>query len=164
MYELFLTALVEDSDINTALAVLSGFCSMQPWESVSRVLYFQGPPRPSGITNQRSFEKPMRKYSALLWKELHQNLSRQSFVLQARYEILKDRDLGPQAESVDLNLVPGILRWTDFPDPPRGQPILAQRKKVELWEQRKLPSILQENNYQSVFTLFNGFLPCSNKA
>ncbi|KAH6603787.1 mediator complex subunit med18 [Trichoderma cornu-damae] len=148
MYELFLTAMVEDSDINTALAVLGGFCSMQPWESVSRVLYFQGPPRPSGITNQRSLEKPMRKDSALLWKELHQNLSRQSFVLQARYEIYKDRDLGPSAEPVDLDAVPGILRWTDFPDPPRGQPILTQRKKVELWEQRKLPSILQENNYQ----------------
>lgn len=152
MYELFLTALVEDSDINTALAVLSGFCSMQPWESVSRVLYFQGPPRPSGITNQRSFEKPIRKDVALLWKELHQNLSRQSFVLQARYEIYKDRDLGPSAEPVDLDTVPGILRWTDFPDPPRNQPpILTQRKKVELWEQRKLLSVLQENNHQSVF-------------
>ncbi|KAL6812093.1 mediator complex, subunit Med18 [Trichoderma sp. SZMC 28015] len=148
MYELFLTALVEDSDINTALAVLSGFCSMQPWESVSRVIYFQGPPRPSGITNQRSFEKPIRKEAALLWKELHQNLSRQSFVLQARYEIYKDRDLGPSAEPVDLDTVPGILRWTDFPDPPRNQPILAQRKKVELWEQRKLLSVLRENNHQ----------------
>ncbi|KAL6862236.1 mediator complex, subunit Med18 [Trichoderma novae-zelandiae] len=148
MYELFLTALVEDSDINTALAVLSGFCSMQPWESTSRVLYFQGPPRPSGITNQRSLEKPIRKDVALLWKELHQNLSRQSFVLQARYEILKDRDLGPSAEPVDLDTVPGILRWTDFPDPPRNQPILAQRKKVELWDQKKLLSVLQENNHQ----------------
>ncbi|KAL6692266.1 mediator complex, subunit Med18 [Trichoderma pleuroticola] len=148
MYELFLTALVEDSDINTALAVLSGFCSMQPWESVSRVIYFQGPSRPSGITNQRSFEKPIRKEAALLWKELHQNLSRQSFVLQARYEIYKDRDLGPSAEPVDLDTVPGILRWTDFPDPPRNQPILTQRKKVELWEQRKLLSVLRENNHQ----------------
>ncbi|PTB63144.1 hypothetical protein BBK36DRAFT_1127356 [Trichoderma citrinoviride] len=148
MYELFLTALVEDSDINTALAVLSGFCSMQPWESTSRVLYFQGPSRPSGITNQRSLEKPIRKDVAQLWKELHQNLSRQSFVLQARYEILKDRDLGPSAEPVDLDTVPGILRWTDFPDPPRNQPLLAQRKKVELWDQRKLLSVLQENNHQ----------------
>ncbi|KAL7957337.1 mediator complex, subunit Med18 [Trichoderma compactum] len=148
MYELFLTALVEDGDINTALAVLSGFCSMQPWESVSRVIYFQGPPRPSGITNQRSFEKPIRKEAALLWKELHQNLSRQSFVLQARYEIYKDRDLGPSAEPVDLDTVPGTLRWTDFPDPPRNQPILTQRKKVELWEQRKLLSVLRENNHQ----------------
>ncbi|KAL7944005.1 mediator complex, subunit Med18 [Trichoderma barbatum] len=148
MYELFLTALVEDNDVNTALAVLSGFCSMQPWESVSRVIYFQGPPRPSGITNQRSFEKPIRKEAAMLWKELHQNLSRQSFVLQARYEIYKDRDLGPSAEPVDLDTVPGILRWTDFPDPPRNQPILTQRKKVELWEQRRLLSVLQENNHQ----------------
>lgn len=148
MYELFLTAMVEDSDIAAACAVLSGYCSMQPWETVSRVLYFQGPPRPSGITNQSSIDKPMRKDAVFLWKDLHQNLSRQSFVLQTRFEVLKDRDMGPAAEAVDLDSVAGVLRWADFPDPPRNQPILTQRKMVEIWEQKKLSSILRDNNYQ----------------
>ncbi|KAJ3541951.1 hypothetical protein NM208_g4357 [Fusarium decemcellulare] len=148
MYELFLTALVEDSDFASACAVLGGFCGMAPWESVQRVLYFQGPPRPMGISNMSSIDKPIRKDTGFLWKELHQNLSRQSYVLQIRYEVLKDRDMGPNAAPMDLDATPGILRWTDFPDPPHGRPMLIQRKKVELWEQKKLPSIMRDNNHQ----------------
>jgi mediator of RNA polymerase II transcription subunit 18 len=148
MYELSLTALVEDSDFAAACAVLSGVCAMPPWETRNRVLYFQGPPRASGISNQSSFEKPIRKEVAILWKELHQNLSRQSFVMQARYDILKDRDMGPAAAPMDLDAAPGILRWADFPDPPHGRPMITQRKKVELWDQRKLPSIMRDNHYQ----------------
>ncbi|KOS19390.1 hypothetical protein ESCO_001420 [Escovopsis weberi] len=149
MYEVFLTALVEDRDIIAAKAVLSGYCSMQPWESTHRVLYYQGPSRPSGINNQSSLEKPMRKDNVWLWKELHQNFARQSFILQARYEILRDTDLGTTAAiPMHLDSTPGVLRWTDFPDPPRGQPFLTQRKKVEIWEQRKLPSVLRDNKHQ----------------
>ncbi|KAM5352782.1 hypothetical protein ACJ41O_005504 [Fusarium nematophilum] len=148
MYELFLTALVEDSDFGAACAVLGGLCGMPPWESVHRVLYFQGPPRPVGISNQNSIDKPIRKDTGFLWKELHQNLSRQSFVLQTRYEVLKDRGMGPDAAPMDLDATPGILRWTDFPDPPHGRPMLTQRKKVELWDQKKLPSVLRDNQHQ----------------
>lgn len=148
MHELFLTAFVEDKDFNAACAVLGGFCAMSPWETVNRVLYFQGPPRPSGITNQSSIDKPMRKDAAFLWKDLHQSLSRQSCILQARYEVLKDRDMGPSATPTDLNALPGVLRFADFPDPPHGRPLITQRKIVEIWEQKKLPSILRENNYR----------------
>ncbi|KFG78044.1 hypothetical protein MANI_000620 [Metarhizium anisopliae] len=148
MYELFLTALVEDKDFNAACAVLSGFCAMSPWETVNRVLYLQGPPRPSGITNQSSIDKPLRKDLALLWKELHQSLSRQSCILQVRYEIVKDRDMGPSAAPMDLDSMPGVLRWADFPDPPHGRPLLTQRKMVEIWEQKKLLPIMRDNNYR----------------
>ncbi|KAK2594373.1 hypothetical protein QQS21_007933 [Conoideocrella luteorostrata] len=148
MYELFLTALVEERDFNAACAVLSGFCAMSPWETLNRVLYFQGPPRPTGITNQTSIEKPMRKDAAFLWKDLHQSLSRQSFILQAKYEIVKDRDMSPSAAAIDLDGTAGLLRWTDFPDPPHGRPLITQRKIVEIWEQKKLPSILRDNNFR----------------
>ncbi|TWU78435.1 hypothetical protein ED733_008848 [Metarhizium rileyi] len=148
MYELFLTALVEDKDFNAACAVLSGFCAMSPWETVNRVLYLQGPPRPSGITNQSSIDKPLRKDTAMLWKELHQSLSRQSCILQVRYEIVKDRDMGPSSAPMDLDSTPGVLRWADFPDPPHGRPLLTQRKMVEIWEQKKLLPIMQDNNYR----------------
>lgn len=150
MYELFLTALVEQSDFHAACAVLSGFCAMPPWETVCRVLYFQGPPRPSGISNQTSIDKPLRKYVAFLWKDLHQSLSRQSFVLQARYEVARDRDMGPSSAATDLDGTPGILRWTDFPDPPHARPLLTQRKIVEVWEQKKLPSMMRDNHYRCV--------------
>lgn len=148
MYELFLTAFVEDKDFNAACAVLSGFCAMSPWETVNRVLYFHGPPRPSGITNQTSIDKPMRKDAAFLWKDLHQSLSRQSCILQVRYEIVKDRDMGQLSSSMDLDSTPGLLRWADFPDPPHGRPLITQRKMVEIWEQKKLPSILRDNHFR----------------
>ncbi|KAG5914870.1 hypothetical protein E4U42_000274 [Claviceps africana] len=148
MYELFLTALVEAKDFQAACAVLGGFCAMSPWETVNRVLYFQGPPRPSGITNQASIDKPMRKDAAILWKDLHQSLSRQSCILQARYEVVKDRDMGPSATPMDLDATPGVLRWADFPDPPHGRPLITQRKMVEIWEQKKLPCILRDNNFR----------------
>ncbi|EGX88550.1 Mediator complex subunit Med18 [Cordyceps militaris CM01] len=152
MYEIFMTTTVEDADFTPACSVLEGLCSMKPWESVIRVLYYQGPPRPAGLSNQTSMEKPIRKNLAPLWRELHQNLSRQAFVLQARYEILKHRDFGPEATPMDLDATPGILRWTDFPDPPHGKPLLTQRKLVELWEQRALPSILNDNQHQYAYT------------
>lgn len=150
MYELFLTAFVEDADLSAACAVLSGLCGMPAWESLSRVLYFQGVGRPSGISNQSSIERPLRKDVGIFWKDLHQSLSRQSFVLQARYEVQKDRDMGPQAQAADLDSTAGVLRFTDFPDAPNARPIVVQRKKVEIWEQKKLPSILRDNNYQYV--------------
>lgn len=148
MYEIFMTAFVEDADFNAACSVLGGLCSMQPWGTINRVLYFQGPSRPVGLSNQASIEKPIRKNVAPLWKELHQSLSRQSFVLQARYEVQKERDLGPAAAPMELDTMAGILRFTDFPDPPHGKPLLTQRKMVELWEQRAIPSILRDNQYK----------------
>jgi mediator of RNA polymerase II transcription subunit 18 len=49
---------------------------------------------------------------------------------------------------MELDTMAGILRFTDFPDPPHGKPLLTQRKMVELWEQRAIPSILRDNQYK----------------
>ncbi|OAA63135.1 Mediator complex subunit Med18 [Cordyceps fumosorosea ARSEF 2679] len=150
MYEVCMTSMVEDADLVPACSILEGLCSMKAWESIVRVLYYQGPSRPAGLSNQRSIEKAIRKNVAPLWRELHQNLTRQAFVVQARYDVLKDRDFGsePTQPPLDTNATPGILRWTDFPDPPHGKPLLTQRKIVELWEQRSLPSILEDNHHR----------------
>ena len=148
MYEVFMTATVDDRDFSTACSILGGVCAMEPWQSINRVLYYQGPPKPSGLSNQSSIEKPVRKNAAPLWKELHQNLSRQSFIVQARYDIVKDRDMGSSATPMDVNTAGGTLRWTDFPDPPHGKPVLTQRKKVELWDQKNIPSVLTDNQHQ----------------
>ena len=150
MYELSLTAFVGHRDFDAACSIIGGLCSMPPWESLHRVLYFQGPPKPNGIANLNSVEKPVRKDTTVLWKELHQSLSRQSFIVQARYDVLKHRDFGNEAPWMDLNNTQGTLRWLDFPDPPHGRPMLTQRKKVELWDQKKLPTVMRENRYQSV--------------
>ncbi|KAM3444774.1 hypothetical protein NHJ13734_001124 [Beauveria thailandica] len=148
MYEVFLTSVVEDADFTSACSILEGLCSMKAWESVVRIIYYHGPQRPAGLSNQTSIEKPIRKNVAPLWRELHQNLSRQSFIIQTRYEVLKDRDFGECAKPAELDATPGILRWADFPDPAHGKPLLTQRKMVELWDQRALPSLLRENHHR----------------
>ncbi|KAE9581393.1 Mediator of RNA polymerase II transcription subunit 18 [Colletotrichum fructicola] len=148
MYELFLTTLVDDDDIQAACAVLGGLCAMPAWQSLHRVLYFKGPAKPGGISNQNSIVKTPRKDIQMLWKDLHQQLSRQSYILQARYEVFKDKDFGPTAPEVDFNTRPGTLRWTDFPDPPQGgRSTVTQRKKTEIWDQRNLPAVMKDNNY-----------------
>ncbi|KXH67931.1 hypothetical protein CSAL01_01100 [Colletotrichum salicis] len=148
MYELFLTTLVDDDDIQAACSVLGGLCAMPAWQSLHRVLYFKGPGKPGGISNQTSIVKTPRKDIQMLWKDLHQQLSRQSYILQARYEVFKDKDFGPTAPEVDFNARPGTLRWTDFPDPPQVRSSVTQRKKTEIWDQRNLLSVMKDNNYQ----------------
>ncbi|KAG7116465.1 hypothetical protein HYQ44_007084 [Verticillium longisporum] len=120
---------------------------MPPWESLHRVLYFKGPSRPNGISNQNSIVKSQRKDVSGLWKDLHQQLSRQSYVIQARYEVFKDKDFGTETPA-DFDARAGVLRWTDFPDPPHKGSAVTQRKKNEIWEQRNLPSIMRDNKYQ----------------
>ncbi|EEY16848.1 conserved hypothetical protein [Verticillium alfalfae VaMs.102] len=141
MYEVFLSTIVADEDIKATCSILAGLCAMPPWESLHRVLYFKGPSRPNGISNQNSIVKSQRKDVPGLWKDLHQQLSRQSYVIQARYEVFKDKDFGTETPA-DFDARAGVLRWTDFPDPPhkgsaaqerghRGDvPVLPRRCRV----------------------------------
>ncbi|KAH6684944.1 mediator complex, subunit Med18 [Plectosphaerella plurivora] len=149
MYDIFLSSIVQDEDIKATCSILSGLCAMPAWESLHRVLYFKGPARPNGISNQSSIVKTgQRKDTIALWKELHQQLSRQSYVVQARFEVFKDKDFG-NATPANFDAQPGVLRWTDFPDPPQkgAGAGVTQRKRTEIWEQRNLPSIMRDNNY-----------------
>jgi len=94
MHELFLTATVSAADFEQATAVLQGLCAMAPWQSRHRILYFNGPPQAKGLANSRSvLPSPYGKW----WAELSQQLGRQSYILQARYEVFKDRDFGVEA-------------------------------------------------------------------
>lgn len=102
MHELFLTAVVSNADFERATAVLQGLCAMSAWQSTHRVLYFTGPPQARGLATIRSliaspYGNPAQHQPSLLakaWQELNQHLSRQSFILQCRYEVFKDKDFG----------------------------------------------------------------------
>ena len=91
MHELFLNATVGNTDFEQATAVLQGLCAMAAWQSRHQVLYYAGPPQGKAFTNMRAAQpSPHKKY----WPELSQQLSRQSYILQARYEVFKDKDFG----------------------------------------------------------------------
>jgi mediator of RNA polymerase II transcription subunit 18 len=157
MFELTLSTVVKDGDLKMACAVLGGLCAMEPWHDLHHVLFFKGPTQPRGIAKTSSIpDYRSRKESATLWKELHQNLVKQSSVVRAKYEVFKDVDFGKPVP--DLNAKPGTLVWADFPDPPQNLRLqVTQRKKVEIWEQNNLPTIMSDNNYAYVLT---DMLPC----
>ena len=151
MYELSLLAIVASKDVPRACNVLSGLCAQEPWESIHHVHFFRGSGRPSGMANPSPTPWPQQKDIPALWKELDQALGRQSYHVQVRYEVSKG-DFG-SGNATDFNAAPGILRWTDFPEPPQAvaqqdKGLITQRKKIEIWGQKNLYNILTGKQYR----------------
>jgi mediator of RNA polymerase II transcription subunit 18 len=151
MYEVFLSSVISEKDFPSMCAVLCGLCEApQPWKTIERVLYYQGPALPAGLSKRASIDQValrQDKANADLWNELHVATSRQSYLLTARYELTKEQ-FGPSVPPMDFNAMKGILRFSDFPDPPPpSKPLLLQRKIVELWEQKNLLAVLKDNGY-----------------
>ncbi|CAK7220185.1 hypothetical protein SCUCBS95973_004072 [Sporothrix curviconia] len=159
MHELFITAVVPDADIERAKALLQGLTGMTARHSLHRLLYFAGPPQPRGLSVKRSIPQPIQPAQGRLWAELHQQMVRQSFVLQARYPV-NMAELGaspaasPGSAAIAAGSAPGTLRWTDLPDPTGSNSatgivrLATQRKKLELTDTRNLPAILTDNGYR----------------
>ncbi|KAI1438947.1 mediator complex, subunit Med18 [Xylaria sp. CBS 124048] len=143
MHELFLTASVLHSDFDTACAVLQGLSWMTARRTICRVLFFAGQPQPKGLPTTPPPNILPRPQEKQLWMELHAQLLRSSYVLQASYEISPEHDCGKEME---FNRLPATLRWTDFPDPLRDSPITS-RKKIELPFLRNLPKALMDNKH-----------------
>lgn len=151
MYELSLLAFVEDKDVPASLSILSGLCAQTPWESIHHVHFFRGPGRPSGMPNLSPTPTPQQKDVPELWKELDRALSRQSYHLQLRYEVARE-DLGKERR-VEFDKTPGIVRWVDFPEPAQNvigldKGVVTQRKKVEIWGQKNLHSVVTGRGYR----------------
>ncbi|EPE09388.1 mediator complex subunit med18 [Ophiostoma piceae UAMH 11346] len=160
MHELFLMAVMPDADLERAQALLQGLSGMTAQRSLHRVMFYAGPPQPRGLAIKRLNPAPSQQR---LWADLHQQMTRSSFILQARYAI-KPEDLGQQQQqnqsqpllnaSIASGSIPGMLRWQDLPDPTSSSNavgilrLTTQRKKIDIPELRNLPTLLAENNYQ----------------
>lgn len=159
MHEIFLTATALDSDIERAKALLQGLSGMTAYASIHRVLYFAGPSQPRGLPVRRSIPQPLQSNQMRLWSELHQNLSRQSFVLQVRYSI-QPSEFGHASNDQDSNSAvalnnrpahcAGLISRTQ-PVPPMGAtPLSRSGKKLDIPDTKNLPAILHDNNHTSV--------------
>lgn len=144
MYELFLNAVVKDADFEMACAVLQGLTWMSARHNVYHISFYSGSPEPKGLPALRSVQQS-RSPQLPLWNELGKEFRRSSYVFQLAHEVSIDKDFG-NGDAVDLNTVPGTLRWTEFPDPPRekGQ-LVMQRKKIDIPDQRNLLSMMTSN-------------------
>ncbi|KAI1174561.1 mediator complex, subunit Med18 [Nemania sp. FL0916] len=146
MHELFLTASVKQSDFDTACAVLQGLSWMTARRTVYRVLYFAGPSQPKGLSVAPPPSALPRAVERQLWGDLHKQLLRSSYILQAAYEVAPETDFGRDV-AMDFNRLPATLRWTDLPDPVRGggDGMITSRKKIEIPFRHLLPKTLTDN-------------------
>lgn len=151
MYELSLLGFVDDKDVDRALSILSGVCAQTPWETIHHVHYYRGPGRPSGMANPSPTPTAQQKDVPALWKELDRALSRQSYHIQVRHEVSR-ADFG-KGELTDFDADPAVLRWVDFPEPAQAvagveKGAVTQRKKVEIWGQKNLHSLVKGKGYR----------------
>ncbi|KAI0182972.1 mediator complex, subunit Med18 [Xylaria flabelliformis] len=147
MHELFLTASVKQGDFDTACAVLQGLSWMTARRTIYRVLFFAGQPQPKGLAGPPPPPNVLPRAAQPLWGELHKQLLRSSYVLQAAYEVSPETDfVGKEnaTATMDFTRLPATLRWTDLPDPLRDSPITS-RKKIEIPFLNSLPRVLMEN-------------------
>ncbi|EHA54152.1 hypothetical protein MGG_08928 [Pyricularia oryzae 70-15] len=169
MQDLFLTTFVRGGDeFERACAVLQAVANMSGWHSLHRVVFYSGPLPPKGFANSRSAQpanqppgaKPspqQLQQTAALWGLLNQALTKTSYIMQARYEVFKDRDfvgLPNEADAsaavdgeVELNRATGTLRWTDLPiKQPDNNPV-TQRKRIDISDHKNLIAVFKDNNH-----------------
>ncbi|TAQ86926.1 hypothetical protein B7494_g4760 [Chlorociboria aeruginascens] len=144
MHELYLSATVANDDRLRSLKILQGFCAMNPQPLIRRRLFWEGV-RIRGV--DQGFILKQLQPKQYLWRQLQEQLSRQSFLVTSIYDVNRDQfghtesnetsangDPAREASQVsdkylllEISLtvrslfmfddVPGTLSWTDIPDP-----------------------------------------------
>ncbi len=101
MHELFLTSHVPNGDLDRADRILQGYCGMKPITVIRRRLLFEGPRmrNPKGIDLALIASQPQHKIP--LWRSLHEQLSRQSYVITLIYETSQDQFGQGETSSMD---------------------------------------------------------------
>lgn len=91
MHELFLTTSIPHDGKNWALRILQGYCGMNPDPLVRRRLIWQGPRRRNlpGVNPKLLGNQTPPKMA--LWKTLHEQLVRQSYVVTLLYDVQRDQ-------------------------------------------------------------------------
>jgi mediator of RNA polymerase II transcription subunit 18 len=160
MHELFLSAYVANDDRFRALGILQGYCGMNPQSLLRRRLMFEGPRgrNLTGIDPNFIARQPPAK--SRLWKELHEQLIRQSYVITLIYEVSRDDFEQPEIVGVgaapaklgpvlECDGIPGILRWADLPDPAGSRPVNS-RMAVNIADEKNLCATLQSNGHKFI--------------
>lgn len=111
MHELFICANVSHEDYVATLLIIQGYCSMIPEKLIRRRLIFEGPRSrvlqgldPQTIATRAKHSPP----KLMLWKTLHDQLSRQSFKITLIYELSMDDFTQPKVTGADdMPEIPG---------------------------------------------------------
>ena len=145
MLEYFLTAFVPDNEdkVEMARAVLQGVCAMSGVYEIKRIIMFQGPDRPDGFKKIKGVEKTPTGRS---FAELQRYLAKQSYFVRLEYPATKQL-FGSGLHIPPLDKEAGTLRWTDIPEPVRGEDVHICRKTLDIENQDNLVSIMEQNSH-----------------
>ncbi|ESZ97092.1 hypothetical protein SBOR_2522 [Sclerotinia borealis F-4128] len=162
MHELFLSASVDSEDVSRALRLLQGYCGMIPQHFIRRRLVFEGPRSRNNLKGlDPSFLKQQSPNKQFWWKNLNDQLIRQSYVLTLIYDVDRSQFGQPEkqvgSEEGKLGLlpcdeVPGTLRWTDLPDPANAA-IVNSRVFIAIENERSLCKLLQASSHRRYFEI-----------
>jgi mediator of RNA polymerase II transcription subunit 18, fungi type len=102
MHELFLSTTVTNEDLQRALRILQGYCGMKPVTFTRRRLIWEGPRARSGLkgVDQGIYKRQPPIREAHLWKGLHEQLVRQSYIITLLYDV--DRDQFGQSVKLEV--------------------------------------------------------------
>jgi mediator of RNA polymerase II transcription subunit 18, fungi type len=87
MHELFTTAAIPHTLVGEILKILQGLCGMTPMRQLERRLVFEGPKAPPLIGIGVSQLQGRNQLNIRLWRELHEQLIRQSYYITICYEV-----------------------------------------------------------------------------
>jgi mediator of RNA polymerase II transcription subunit 18, fungi type len=86
MHELFTSTAVPHALVDEVLKILQGLCAMTPIRHLERRLIFEGPKAPPLLGMRGAQLQNQNPANAPLWKELHEQLVRQSYYITISYE------------------------------------------------------------------------------
>ena len=95
MHELFLSTSVNNDDLERALRVLQGYCGMKPVKLLRRRLLWEGPRMRNNLkgidTNFLRSQEKVSRENGPLWRNLHEQLIRTSYVITLIYDVDRDQ-------------------------------------------------------------------------
>ncbi|KUI73955.1 hypothetical protein VM1G_09467 [Cytospora mali] len=117
MYELFMTAFINDVDFDRARSLLSGYCWSEPSTRFYRVIHYDGPNPPKPITKTSNIRgippqpdpfmyglpgaEPLQPqvgpYIDPDWRTLSDILKKQSYIVTGRWELSRKADFGGES-------------------------------------------------------------------
>ena len=92
MHELFLSTQVANDDLQRALRILQGYCGMKPVSFLRRRLIWEGPRMRNGLKGvEAGFLKDRKPPKDVIWRGLHEQLIRQSYIITLLYDVNRDQ-------------------------------------------------------------------------
>lgn len=91
MHELFLTSHIANDDLSRTLRILQGYCGMKPVSLLERRLMWEGPRARTNLKGiDTSFVMRQPPHLVPVWRGLHEQLVRQSYILTVIYDVTRD--------------------------------------------------------------------------